>query len=54
MKLLLDILTHVMTIIVVCYRPNAGFGEPVISFLVQSHQELQKKKESSQEIYPNN
>ena len=50
MKILLDILMHIMSIIVVTDHMQ-GLVKPAISFLAQSHQEVQKK-ELSKQIYP--
>ena len=44
MKLLLDILTHIMKTIVVCYWPHVGFGETCYKFSCSKSPWITKKK----------
>ena len=44
MKLLLDILMHIMTIIVLCYWPHAGFGENFNKFSCSKSPWITKKR----------
>ena len=44
MKLLLDILMHIMTIMVVCYWPHAGFGKTSNKFSCSKSPWITKKR----------